>query len=115
MRDDRPGLFDSGGHQKRRPVNRMKAENVFANQVQRRPELFKAHRVLLLLIAKTNRRYVIRQRVEPDIHCVLRIVGHGHAPTHRTFQTANRKILQAATNETSDFIASRLGPHKIRS
>ena len=60
MRDDRARLLDSGGHQKRRPVDRVKPQDVFADQMQRRPELFKADRALLLFVAETDRRDVIR-------------------------------------------------------
>ena len=80
--NDRARLLNFGSHQKRRPVNRVETQNIFANQMQRRPELSKADGALLLLISKTDRRNVIGQGIEPDVHCVSWIVRNRHAPTH---------------------------------
>jgi hypothetical protein len=80
--------------QKRGPVDRVKAQDVFADEMQRRPELLKADRFLALFVSETDRGDVIRQRVEPDVHRVRRIVRHRHAPTHRSLQTTHRQILK---------------------
>ena len=89
VREDSPRLLDPGGHQERRPVDGVKAQDVLTHDVQGRPEFRKAILALLLLIAETDRRDVIRQGVEPDVHCVVRIIGNRNAPTHRRLETTH--------------------------
>src|ERR1043165_391514 len=82
--------------------------SVLGIQMQRRPELLEANRALLRLVAESNRRNIIRQRVEPDIHRVIRIIGNGHAPTHRRLQTADGKVLKTTGHEAFHFITPGL-------
>src|SRR6266704_1938658 len=92
----------------------MKTQNVFAYEMERRPESFKANRAVLLLVSKSDGGDVIGYRIEPYVHRVIGIVRHWNPPTHGRSQTADGKILQAAAHETLDFIAPRLGLDKIR-
>src|SRR6266852_9689447 len=114
MRDDRARLLDAGSHQKGRPINGVETQNVLSDQMQRRPELFKADRTLLLLISESDRGDVVRQCLEPDVHRVLRIAGNRNAPTYRRIQATDREILQAATDETPHFVAPRVRLNKVR-
>ena len=84
MSNDRARQFDTRSQQKRRPVNSVKAQDVFADEMQRRPELLKPNGLLAFFISEADRGDVVGQRVEPNVHRVRRIVRHGHAPTHRT-------------------------------
>src|SRR2546421_10624422 len=113
MRNDRARLLDARSHQKRRPVNSVKAKNIFADDMQSGPKFFEADRSLLLLVAKSDRGDVIRQRVEPNVHRVIGIAGNRNTPTDGRAQTTNGEILQAAGDETSDFVAARFRPHEI--
>src|ERR1700721_1249560 len=54
-------------------------------------------------VGKAGGGDVIRQRVDPDVHDMARIVGHRHAPIEG--RSADREILEAALNESDDFVA----------
>src|SRR5262249_3075087 len=60
----------------------------------------------------SEHREVVRQRVEPDVHDVFRIVGNGNAPLKR--RPADAEILQAALDEGSDLFEASLRLEKIR-
>ena len=107
------GTLNTRSHQKRGPVDGMKPQDVFADQVQRRPELFKADGPLAFFITVADGRDVIRERVEPDVDCVGRIIRHRNAPTHRTSQPANREVLQATANKAHYFVAPRFGANEV--
>ncbi len=83
MRDNRAWQFHTCRDQKRRPVNRVKSQNVFADQMQRRPELLKANRSFLFFVSETDRGDVVDERVKPDVHRVIRIIRNRHTPTNR--------------------------------
>ena len=68
----------SGGHQEGRPVNRMEAQDILADHVQiGRPE---SAEQVAIGIRVPHSGYVVGQRVEPDIHDVVVIARHRHAP-----------------------------------
>src|SRR5581483_5293944 len=96
-------------HQKRRPVDAVKADNFFANHLQiGRPVLLK-----LAGIARSvaERRNVIRERVQPDINHMSRIIGHRDAPLKGA--AADRQIAQAAANKRNHLVAARLRANEL--
>ena len=69
--------FDAGRHQEGRPVNRVEADHVLADQVNvGGPEA--AEKLGVLRISKAGD--VIRQGIEPDIHDVIVASGDLHSP-----------------------------------
>jgi hypothetical protein len=64
MRIDSAWLLNTSRHQEGRPVNSVLAQNVLAHQVQCRPEFVEPNFSFLLFVAKSNRGYVVRKRVE---------------------------------------------------
>ena len=54
MGDDRLWLLEAGSHEKCRPIHGMKTQDVFAYEMQRRPEFFKANRPVLLFVSKSD-------------------------------------------------------------
>ena len=59
----------------------------------------------------TERRDIIHQRVQPDIHNVLFVARHRHAPGKA--RSADRQVAQAAFNETDDFIPTACGCDEV--
>src|SRR5205807_7987154 len=106
MRDNCSWLLNIRGNQKCRPIDRMKAKYVLADKVQRRPKLLKTDGPLAFFIPKTDGGDVVRERIEPNVHRMVGIVGHRQSPGNRTFQTADGKVLQAAANKALHFIVS---------
>ena len=92
----------------------MLAQNVFGDEVRARPELVEEFGAALLVApAPAERRDVVRERVEPDVDGVQRVVRDGDGPAHGSFQAADRQVLKAGANEAHDFIASRLGADEV--
>ncbi len=84
MRDDATRRRDTGGHEKRRPVQRVLTDDLFADEVcHRRPILRDPRFGFRGTRTEAERGEVIRQRVEPHIHHVLRITGDRNAPCER--------------------------------
>src|SRR5580765_6261664 len=113
MSDNGARLLNARSQKERGPVHGVKAQDVFANQVQRRPELFKANRSFLLLVAKADGRDVVRQRVEPDVHGVVRIIRNRNPPTDRRPQATDGKILQPTGYETLYLVTTTLRTHEV--
>src|SRR5687767_7464459 len=91
----------------------MESKNVLTDKVHGRPVLFHvAGRSSVVSVAE--RRDVVRQRVEPNVHDMCFVTRNRYAPTDRRFQTAYREILQAALNERDDLVAARVGPDPER-
>ena len=64
-------------HQERWPINRVKPQDVFAHDVHtRRPVFCLRFRIL-------ERRPIVRERIEPHVHDVLRVARNGYAPIER--------------------------------
>src|ERR1044072_6347616 len=82
--------------------------------MQRRPILLEPGDFLTLFVSEADCRDVIDERVKPDVHRVIRIIRHRHAPANRRLQTAHRKILKAAANKTDYFVSSWLGSDEVR-
>src|SRR5215204_6115175 len=91
----------------------MKAQNVLADEMNGRPILLEACMYYRLSIrrrdAVSEGRYVVRKRVEPDVHYVSFIIGNREAPGHRRLQTTDRQILQSSFDECNYFVASCIG------
>src|SRR5512146_721630 len=92
----------------------MKTQDVFADEMQRRPELLKANCLLSLFVSETDRGDVIRKRLEPNVHRMRRIIRHGHAPAHGSLETTDRKILEPTAHKAHHFVTPVLRSHEIR-
>ena len=75
-------------HQKCRPIHRVEADDVLADDVYvRRP----VAPVRIALVGKADAGDVIGQRIDPDIHHVLGVIGHLDAPVER--RARDRQVL----------------------
>jgi len=54
VRDNRAWLFDASRHQECRPVDRVKAQDVFPDQVQRRPKFLEADGAFAFFVSKNR-------------------------------------------------------------
>ena len=96
---------DPGGHQEGRPVDRVEAQDILAHHVQvRRPE---GGERLTVFIGIADGRDVVCERVQPDVHDVVRIVRHRHAPAEGG--AADREVAQARFHEGDDLVAPAFG------
>ena len=95
------GSGRSGGHQERRPEDRVEAQNLLADQVQvGGPEAL-----------ALDRRLISDERVEPDVEDVRRFAFHRNAPLD--ICAGDRKIGQALAHEGQHFVAARFGLDEI--
>ena len=90
--------IQSGGHQKRRPIHRVKAQNVFPDEMQMSPANISRNCRVVADLKPMPLRYPIK-RIKPDVEDMRRIVGERNAPLQ--CDAADRKILQAAANKES--------------
>src|SRR5207249_4509212 len=70
--ENRFGCLESGGHQERRPIHRVKPQNVFTDEMGVDRPIFGELRVVSL---ETDSTQIPVQSVEPHIEYVGRIVG----------------------------------------
>ncbi len=102
-----------GGDQESRPVDSVKTQDVFADELQiGGPEFFEMLLAAELIVAEADCRDVIRQRVEPHVHSVRGIVRHGNSPFDR--DAADRKVVQSAAHKAHHFVAPRFGANEVR-
>ena len=91
-----------GRHQEGRPVDRVEADDVLADEMHvGRPER-PARRGLVREAAGGD---VVVQRVQPDIHHVAGRVRHRDAPAEAG--AADRQVVQPAAHEADDLVAAR--------
>ncbi len=96
-------------HQEGRPVHRVKADDVLADDVHiGRP----VAPVRIAFIGKADAGDVVGQGVEPDIHDMLGIVRDLDAPVE--CGPRNRQISQSAFDEADNFVPARVGADEIR-
>src|SRR3954468_19205799 len=92
---------DSGGHEHRRPDQRVKTSDVLTDEMQiRGPEL------LVIRTRESRRREIIRQRLEPDVLGMILAAGsfarEGDAP--RKSAATSRHILKAGLDERENLV-----------
>ena len=110
MSNDSARRRDARRHQKRGPVQRVLPDDLLADQVRDdRPEALDSARVLR---SKSERRQVVRQRIEPHVHDVLRIVGNRNAPLER--RAADAEVLKTGFDEAPYLVQAEGGLQKIR-
>ena len=81
MRENPSGQLDSGRHQKRRPVDGVEPDDVLADHVQiGRPVALEQIR---FGVGKAGPGQVVGQRVDPDVHDVVGVIGYLNAPVER--------------------------------
>ena len=110
VREDALRHLDAGRHQEGRPIDRVEAHDVLADDVQRRRPI--ALEFLAVVVGKADAGDVIGQRVDPHIHDVLVVAGHADAPVEGGAR--DRQVLQAAAHEARDFVEPLLRQHVIR-
>ena len=99
----------SGSHQEGRPIDRVKAHDIFAHHVQIGGPIFS---VIAGFIRISQRGDVIGQRIHPDIHDVFGLIGHRYPPIETG--TRDRKIVETTFDKTDDLVAPRHGSDEIR-
>ena len=110
MGEDPPRRCDPGGHQEGRPVDRVEAQDVLADHVDvGRPVAAEIGRVG---VGIAGRRDVVGQRVDPNVHHMVGIVGHRHAPLETGAR--DREVVEPALDEADNLVAPRLGQDEIR-
>ena len=108
--EDAPRHRDAGRHQEGRPVDRVEAHDVLADDVQvGRPV---APEFRAVGVGKADAGDVVGQRVDPDIHDVLGIAGHPDAPVEGGAR--DRQVLQPALHEARDLVQPLLRQHEVR-
>src|SRR5664279_3725526 len=104
MRDDLARDWKAGRHEERRPVDRVEAENVLADDVDAGPVTLVERKVAG---AEPERGDVVRERVEPHVDDVPRAPREWDAPRDR--RARHGEILQARLHERAHFVQARLG------
>ncbi|MGY4454086.1 hypothetical protein ACVWZR_008746 [Bradyrhizobium sp. i1.3.1] len=100
---------NAGRHQECGPVDRVEADDVLADDVHvGRP----VAPVLVALVGESDAGDVIGQRVDPDIHHVLFVAGHFHAPIEG--RARDREIAQAAAYEAHHLVLARVRANEFR-
>ena len=89
----------AGGHQEGRPVDRMEAHDVLADDMQVGGPVGRA----LALLRKAGGGQVVGQGVDPHIHDVLLVAGHGNAPVEG--RPRDRQVAQARAHEGHHLVA----------
>src|SRR5215831_10026183 len=82
MRNNAARRLHSSRDKKGGPVDGVESEDVFADQMQRRPELLKTNCSFAFFISKAYGRRVVRQSFEPHVHRVRRIIRNWYAPAY---------------------------------
>src|SRR5690348_5503318 len=82
MCNNRPRKFDTCSQQESRPIDCMKSEYIFPDQMKCRPKLFEPYCLFALLITEADRCDVICQSIKPNVHSVRRVVRNRHSPTY---------------------------------
>ena len=104
----------TSSHEKSRPVNRMKAQDILADHVQigGPPHLIALGITIFAICGPTGCRDIIRQRIQPDIHHMGIITGDWHAPGKAG--AADRQIAQPTTHEAFHLVETGLRADKAR-
>ena len=94
----------------RRPVDRVEAEDVLADQVQvRGPE---AVGQVHARPRVAERRDVVEEGVEPHVHDLALVPRQGHAPAE--LRPRERDVLQAGLDEREGLVAAEVRAHEVR-
>ena len=113
VRDDPTRHRQASGHQKRRPVERVLAHDLLADEVRHRwPQASETVLGRRITRSEAERREVVRQRVEPHVHHVLRVVRHRNAPLER--RPADAEILQPGLDERTHLVQPELRLDEVR-
>src|SRR5437762_5280943 len=89
----------------------MLTKNILPHQMHRRPILVET---AAFLIAVTERRDVIRERVQPNVHHMSFIAWDRHAPRNGFLLAADRKVLQSSFDKRDDLVSTSFGPDPLR-
>ncbi len=102
------GQRQIGRHQEGRPVNRVEADNILADNVDiGGPEA----REIAAFVWIANAGHIGGERIDPDIHHVAGRVGHGHTPIKAGAR--NTQILEAAFHKAQHFVAAAFGANEV--
>ena len=101
--------LELGRHQQRRPDHGVELEDVLGHHVQGgRPV---ALGQVLALAGEAERRVVVEQRVEPDVHALLGVPGQRQAPFQR--RPRERDVLQPLLDEGDRLVAAEVGDDEV--
>ncbi len=109
VREDPARGRDPGAHQERRPVDRVEAHDVLADHVEIGRPVF---RHPLGVVGVADGREVVGQRIDPDVHHVVRVVRHRDAPFQRGAR--NGEVLEAALHERDHLVAAGRRADEVR-
>ena len=107
MDDDLPRQRQPSRHQERRPVDRVKAGDVLSDHMRVGGPEFRPRTV----VGEACRGDVVGQRVDPDIHHMLRIAWHRHAPGEGG--AADREVRKPALHEGDDLVEILFRRHEF--
>ena len=110
VRENPSRQLDSGRHQKRRPVHGVEPDDVLADHVQIGGPV--PPEQLGVGVGKADAGQVVGQRVDPDVHHVIGMVGDRHAPVER--RAGDRQVAQTAGDEADHLVAPDVGPDELR-
>ena len=109
VRENPPRHVDAGRHQKRRPIDRVKAHDVLADHMKiGGPQALEPR----LVIGKADGGDVIGERIHPDIHHMLGIARHRHAPVEGGAR--DRQVLKAGAHEARHLVQPLARQNEIR-
>ncbi len=105
-----------GGHQHRRPVDDVEADDVLADDVDAVRIVEPVALEQLAVLGVVERGDVVAERVDPDVHHLVGIARHGHAPAvTATGLARDGEILQPLVDEREHLLAAvlRLDQHFV--
>mmetsp|Transcript_31235 Transcript_31235/g.61841 ORF Transcript_31235/g.61841 Transcript_31235/m.61841 type:complete len:526 (-) Transcript_31235:167-1744(-) len=98
------------GHEKGGPVDRVKAQDILPHDMERRgPVLRKV--APLAVIGVPQRRHVIGQGIDPDVHDMIVVVGYRHAPLET--RAADGEIPQTVLHKVQHLVSARRRGNEI--
>lgn len=102
--------LNASGHQERRPVHSVEAQNVLAHKVHiGGPETGKGVRV----VGEASSSDVVGESVEPHVNHMVIVVGHWNAPCCSLLRAADREIVEPTAYLSNDFTAAILGLNAV--
>ncbi len=108
MDEDARRQGDPRREEQRRPVDGMKALDVFADDMSPMRILHPEALIERAIASIVERGDVVAQGIKPDVHDLLRVAGHGDAPITRACPGArDAEILQPPPDEAERLVFAR--------
>ena len=97
-----------GGHQERRPIDRVEANDVLADQMDVGGPVFG---IVAGRVGIADRGHVGGQRVDPDVHHMIGRAGNLDPPVEAGARDA--EVAQAALDEADNLVAATVGADEV--